>query len=184
MSSSSIRPCWAAGRRLAGPDQRDHRVDLVDGLEQRGQDVRPLLGLAQQVPGAPDDDLDLVGDPVPDHLVEAQRPRHAVDQREHVGAERVLQLGVLVQVVQHDLGDGVALEHDHQPLAGPAAALVVDVGDTGDPAVLGQLGDLDGEVVRVDLVRQLGDDQAGAAPAVLFDRRRRARMVIEPRPVR
>ena len=78
-------------------------------LEQRGQDVQPLLRLAQPEPGAPDDDLDLVRDPVADHLVQAQRARHAVDQRQHVGAEGVLQLGVLVEVVQHDLGDGVAL---------------------------------------------------------------------------
>ena len=169
MSSRSIRPCCAACGRLAGPDQRDHRVDLVDRLEQRAQDVRPLLGLAQQVPGAPDDDFDLVRDPVPDDLVQAQRPRHAVDQGEHVRAEGVLQLGVLVEVVQHDLGHRVALEHDDQPLAGPGAALVLDVGDAGDPAVLDQLGDLHGQVVRVHLVRQLGDDQAGAAPVVLLD---------------
>ena len=31
-----------------------------------------------------------------------------------------LQLGVLEQVVQHDAGDRVALEHDDQPLAGAA----------------------------------------------------------------
>ena len=119
-----------------------------------------LLGLAQPVAGAPHDDLDLVVDPVPDEPVERQRARHAVDQREHVGAEVVLQLGVLVEVVEHDLGDGVALEHDDQPLAGAAGRLVADVGDAGDPAVLDQLGDLLREVVRVDLVGQLGDDQA------------------------
>ena len=105
------------GRRRAGPDQRDDLVDPVDGLEQRGDDVQPLLRLAQPEPGAPDDDLDLVRHPVPDHLVQAQGARHAVDQRQHVGAERVLQLGVLVQVVQHDLGYRVPLQHDDQALA-------------------------------------------------------------------
>ena len=70
---------------------------------------------------------------------------------------------MLVQVVQHDLGDGVALEHYHQALAGAAGGLVAQVGDAGDLAVLDQLGDLHREVVRVGLVRQLGDHQAGAA---------------------
>ena len=134
--------------------------------------MRPLLGLAQQVPGTPDDDLDLVRDPVPDQLVQPQGARHPVDQREHVRAERLLQLGVLVQVVQHDLGDRVPLEHDHQPLAGPPAGLVTQVGDPADPAVPDQLGDLGGQVVRVDLVGQLGDDQAGTAALVLLHARR------------
>ena len=74
-------------------------------------------------------------DPVPDELVEPQRARHAVDQGEHVGAEGVLQLGVLVEVVQHDLGDRVALEHDDQALADARGGLVAHVGDAADPAV-------------------------------------------------
>jgi hypothetical protein len=156
------------GRRRAAPDQRDHLVDPVDRLEQRPDDVRPLLRLAQQVAGAPDDDVDLVGDPVPDQLVQPQRAGHPVDQREHVRAERLLQLGVLVQVVEHDLGDRVPLEHDHQPLPGPPAGLVAQLGDPVDPAVPDQLGDLGRQVVRVHLVGEFGDDQAGAAAPVLI----------------
>ena len=76
---------------------------------------------------------------------------------------------MLVQVVQHDLGDRVPLEDDHQPLAGAAAALVADVGDTADPAFAHQLGDLGGQVLRVDLVGEFGDHQAGAAAGVLLD---------------
>jgi hypothetical protein len=53
---------------------------------------------------------------VPDERVDRQRARHAVDEREHVRAERGLQLGVLVEVVEHDLRDGVALEHDDEAL--------------------------------------------------------------------
>ena len=101
-------------------------------------------------------------DPVPDERVDAQRARHAVDEREHVRAEGVLQLGVLVEVVQHDLRDGVALEHDHEALAGAADGLVADVGDAGDLALLDEVRDLLREVVGVHLVRQLGDDEADA----------------------
>ncbi len=95
--------------------------------------------------------------------VEGERARDVVHDREHVRAEVLLQLRVLVQVVQHDLGDGVALQDDDQALAGTARGLVADVGDSTDTAVLHQLGDLDRQVVRVDLVRQFGDDQADTA---------------------
>ena len=50
--------------RLAAADQRDDLVDPVLRLEQRDQDVRALLRLAQQELGPPDDDLDLMDDVV------------------------------------------------------------------------------------------------------------------------
>ncbi len=94
--------------------------------------------------------------------VEREGARDAVDDGEHVGAEVLLQLGVLVEVVQDHLRHRVTLEHDHQALAGSAGTFVADVGDPLQPAILDQVGDLLGEVVGVDLVGQFGDDQAGA----------------------
>lgn len=154
---------------LRRSDQRDHLVERVERLDQTAQDVGPFIGLAQPIPGAPDDHVELMVDVVADQLVQAQRARHAVDDGQHVGAETGLQLGVLVEVVQHHLGDGIALElhHDSQPDA--VAGLVLDVGDAGQLAVADLLGDRGDEVVVVDLIRQLGDDDAGAAAAVFFD---------------
>ena len=151
------------GRGLRGPDERDDLVDRVDRREQRGDDMQPLLCLAQPEPGAPLDDLDLVRDPVADHLVEAESARHAVHQGQHDHAERVLELGVLVEVVEHDLCDRVPPQHDHEPLAGPAARLVPHVGDAGQAALPDKLGDLRRQVVRVDLEGELLDDQAAAS---------------------
>ena len=90
--------------------------------------------------------------------------------RQHVGAEAGLQLGVLVEVVQHDLGDGVALELDDDADADPVAALVVSMSamPVSLPSRTCSAIDVD-EVVVVDLVRQLGDDEAGAAARVLLD---------------
>ena len=51
-------------------------------------------------------------------LLEGERTRHAIDDREHVAAEVVLQLSVLVELIQHDLGNSVALELDDQAHAG------------------------------------------------------------------
>jgi hypothetical protein len=121
------------------------------------------LGLREQVPGAPDDDLDLVLDVVADELVEAQGAGNAVDEREHVRAERVLQLGVLVEVVEDDLGDGVPLEDDDDPQPGLVGGVVAQVRDPLHPPGVDQVRDLRGEVVRVDLVGQLIDDEAGTA---------------------
>ena len=120
-----------------------------------------FVGLAQPVGGAPDDDIELVLDVVADHLVEAQRAGHPVDDRQHVGAEAGLQLGVLVEVVQHDLGYRVAFDLDNDAQANAVAGLVLDVGDAGEPAVADLLGNRRDEVVVVDLIGQLGDDNRG-----------------------
>ena len=160
--------------RVRPADQGDDLLDPVDGLDQGRDDVQPLLGLAQPEPGPPDDDLDLVRHPVPDHLVQSQRARHSVDQGQHVDAERLLQLGVLVQVVLHDLGDRVPLEHDHKTLAGAPARLVPDVGDASQPPVAHELGDLVGEVVRVDLERAAPWRPGRSAPGSPPRQRRRA----------
>ena len=144
-------------------DEGDDLVERVERLEVAAQDVHALFGLAEAVTRAPDDDLDLVVDPQADEAVERQGARHAVDDGEHVGAEVLLQLRVLVQVVQHDLRDRVALEHDHEALPGTTRRLVADVGDTGDLALAGEVADLHRDVVRVDLVRQLGDHEARAS---------------------
>ena len=118
-----------------------------------------FAGLAQPVGGAPLDDLDLVGDVVAQRLVQRQRPRHAVDQREAVDPEGVLQLGVLVELVEHDLGVGVALELDHHAHA-LAGGLVAQVGDPRDGLGVDQLGDLLEQPGLVDHVGDLGDHDA------------------------
>ena len=144
------------GRRPA--DQGDDLVERIQRLDQAAEDVGALFGLVQAVLGAADDDFDLVVDVEPDHLVDAQGARHAVDDGQHVGAEAGLQLRVLVQVVQHHARHGVALELDDDAHAPLEVGLVVDGGDAGQAAVADLLGDVGDEAVRVDLVRQFGDD--------------------------
>ena len=169
ISSSSISP-WRASSTSG-----ERRIRAITSSSVSSALTRPRRMWARSsasrepVAGAPLDDLDLVGDPVGDERIDRQRARHAVDQRQHVGAEVGLQLGVLEQVVEHDAGDGVALEHHDQSLAGAARGVVAHVGDALDLAGVGELGDLERQVVRVDHVGQLGDRQAGAALGVLVD---------------
>src|SRR3712207_8278739 len=48
---------------------------------------------------------------VVDDRAQRQRPRHVVHERDHVHAERGLQLGVLVELVEDDLRVGRSEEH-------------------------------------------------------------------------
>src|SRR5699024_4549925 len=121
-----------------------------------------FFGLAFAVGGTAHNDFDLVFHPVVDETIQGQGTWHTVDQGQHVGREVFLQCGVLIQVVQHNLGHGVALEHDNQPLASAAGGFVTHIGDAGEFALVDQLGDATRQVVRVGHVRQFGDDQCGA----------------------
>ena len=125
--------------------------------------MRLFLRLTQTVTGTTNDNVHLVIHPVTHKRVQGQGTRHAINNGEHIRGEVLLQLGVLVQVVQHNLRGSITLEHNHQALTGTTRSLVAQVGDTGDLAVLDELGNLDGQVIRVCLVGQLGDDQAGAS---------------------
>ena len=89
-----------------------------------------------------------------------QRARDVVDERDHVHAERRLHRRVLVELVQHDLRDRVALELDHEAHAA-LVGLVAQVGDLGDLLVVDEVGDLRDQpavAALLDLERQLGDD--------------------------
>ena len=176
-----LRPGFLGVLRAA--DDRDDLVEVVERDQQALDDVQALLALALLEAGAPRDDVDLVVDVVADHLGEVQRARHAVDEREHDHAERVLQLRVLVELVQHDLRVRPALADDDQ--AHPSRVRSSGPGRRRCPSTLpmrDELADLLGEPRLVHLVRQLGDDDVRPplrpSSIVLAARTR-----IEPRPV-
>ena len=151
----------AGGLGVAGAaDQCDHRVEIVQRDQQALEDVGAALLLGQLELGPADDDLALVAHVGVERLAQRQRARHAVDQRDHVDAEGRLHRRVLVELVEHDLGDGVALELDDQ--AHPAlVGVVLDVGDPGELLLLHELGDLLDQAAVAELldhVGQLGDD--------------------------
>ncbi len=107
-----------------------------------------------------------------DQLQQAQRPRHPVDQRDHVGAEGRLHRGFLVEVVEDDFGRRpAALELDHQ--AHPrAVGLVAQVGDALEFLVADEVGDLRHQAAVAELLdreRELGDDDRLLAPPQRLD---------------
>ena len=92
-----------------------------------------------------------------EHLLQVQQARLAIDQRHHVHAEGVLQLRLLVQVVEDDLGHFAALQLDDDAHAG-LVRLVADIGDAFDLLLVDQLGDLFDQGLLVNLVGNLVDD--------------------------
>ena len=92
-----------------------------------------------------------------EHLAQIQQARLAVDQGDHVHAERVLQLGRLVQIIKHNLGDFAALELNDDTHPG-LIGFVPDVADPLDFLLVDQFRHALQQGALVDLIRQLVDD--------------------------
>src|SRR5262249_32549406 len=155
-------------RALRRLDQIDHRVDVRKRDGQPFEDVGAAARLAQLEDRAPRDDLAAMADERFEDLLQRQQLRLAVDQCDHVDAERDLHLRLLEQVVQQHVGHRVAAhfdDHAHAVLVG----LVAQLGDALDRLLLDQLGDLLDQPRLVDLVRQLADDDRLATVLVGLD---------------
>ena len=96
-------------------------------------------------------------DEVLDHFEQAEHLRPAGDDRQRDDAERLLQLRLLEQVVQHDFGDFAALQLDHDAHA-VAIGFVAQIGNAFERLVAHQLGDAFEQPRLVQLIRNLGDD--------------------------
>ena len=102
-------------------------------------------------------DFAAVFEEVQNHFTQIEQFRLAIDQRDHVHAEGVLQLRVFVQIVQNDFGDFAAFEFDHHAHTG-FIRFVADVGNAFEPLVVHHLGDGFEQLAFVDLIRQLVHD--------------------------
>ncbi len=154
---------------LGSADDLHDLVDVVDGDLQPLEDVLALSRHPEAVLGALHDHRVPVIDEVPEDRLEVHHPGNPVHERQHDDAERALHLGVLVELVQHDLGDRVALQLDHDPNAVTRRRLVSQVRDVFDATVTHELGDLLDEARLVHHERDLGDDQSLASARPILD---------------
>ena len=122
-------------------DHADHFVDVGVRQQQPFDRVLPLPGPAEQEQRPPADDRLAVADELLQQFLERQHPRLAVDQRQEDQRKAVLQGGELVELVEHDLGIGVALHVADQADRLVEVALVVHRGNAGDLSFIGQRGD-------------------------------------------
>ena len=120
--------------------------------------MSPVPRRLQLVPCAPRDDVPAMADVVLEHRLEAQHLRPPVDDGEHQRAECHLQLGVLVEVVEHRVRARVRLQLDDDADLVLAPRLVVEVGDAVDLPIVDQLRDRLHQARLVDLVWQLAND--------------------------
>ena len=128
------QPLLGLGLRRRRADDADHFVDVGVRQQQALDRVLAPPGPGQQELRPAADHRHAVPDELLQQLLERQHPRLAVDQRQEDERERVLQRRELVELVEHDVGIGVALQLDHQPDRLLQVALVADAGDARDPA--------------------------------------------------
>ena len=169
----------AAHQRLAGgvrirrrADEADDLVDIGDRDREAAQHVGALARLVEQELGAAGDDLLAEIDEGPDEVLQRHQLRPAAVQRHHVGAEARLQRRVAVELVQHHVGDRVALELDDDAHA-LAVGLVAQVRDALDLLLAHELGDLLDQRRLVHLIGNFGEDDRLALLAELLDLRLR-----------
>ena len=157
--------CFGGARRSA--DQLHHLVEVGDRDDEPEQDMGALAGLEQLELRAAGDHFLAEADERFDEVAQGQRFRAAAADREHVRREAGLRRRVPPQLVEHDLGRGVALQVDDDPNA-HAVGFVADVGDALDALVLGRFGDLLDQAGLADLVGDFGKhDRAPVAAAFL-----------------
>ena len=154
---------------LAGADRGDDLVHDVNGLVQALQNMLALLRLFQLKGSPAADDLHLELDVALHHGLEAHDLGHTVIERQHDHADRVLQLGVAVKLVQHDLRVGVLLDFNDDLHAGAARGFVIHIADALDPLVLDKIGDRLDQAGLVDHIGDLGDQDLIAAVLFLDD---------------
>ena len=159
----------AVGGVVGGADELDDLVDVDDRDEQALDEVQAVLALAQPVLGAAAHDLDAEVDVDAQQLLEAQRARLAVDERDVVDAEGVLHRRQLVQLLEHGVGVEAVLDLDDQAQAVLAVGEVLDVGDALQLLGLHEGLDLLDDLLGADEVGQLGDDDALPARGELLD---------------
>src|SRR5690606_5923901 len=149
---------------LGSLDGGDHQVDLVESLDEPFDDVETLFRLVEAVLGAPDDDTQLMLHPHAEHLRQVQQPRFSVDEGDMLDGEPLLQRGVLVQQGEDRFGVDARLQVDDDAQARVAVGVVGDVADAVQAAFFDLFDDCGDELLGSDLVRQLVDDELGAAP--------------------
>ncbi len=131
--------------------------------------MRVIARLGEQIFGPPRDHFLAEVEERAQHVGQRQHLRPAAVQRDHVGAEARLQGGEAPELVEHHVGDRVALDLDDDAHA-VAIGLVAQVGDALDALLANQLRDALDQRRLVDLVGDLADDQRLAVLAQLFDR--------------
>ena len=146
-----------------GADDPDDLVDVGEREQQALDQVRALLGLAQPVARPAGHDVGAVLEEDLEQLLEAERPRLAVDERDVVDAEGLLQRRQAVELAEDGLRVEAGLDLEDQLGAERAVGEVLDVGDALQLLAVDELLHLGDDPLGADAVRQLGDGDGALA---------------------
>ena len=128
-----------------------------------------LLGLLQFEARPALDNFLLMLNVVEEHLLQGKHAGHTVDERQHDHAKTHLQLRVLVQLVQHDLGQRILLQVNYDVDAMTVRS-VVNVGNLGQLLVAHELTELLEQALAVHLVGNLADHDRRLAVLAILNR--------------
>ena len=149
-------------------DQSNDFVDIGDGDGETDLQMRRVARLVEFVLGAPGDDLLAEVDEGGKEILERQRLRPAAVERDHIRGKARLQRGEAPELIEHHVGDGVALQLDDDTHA-IAVGFVAQVRNAFDLLVAHKLGDLFDQNRLVHLIGDLADDQGLAFLADFLD---------------
>src|SRR5262245_14816312 len=121
------------------------------------EDMEALLRLAQVVSGAPRHHFFTVIQESFEGLFEVEHPGTAVGNGEHVHAERFLQRGVLIELIENNVGYRIAfeLDNDTHPFA---VRFIAKIRDSINFLLLYQTGNLLDDPILVDHEGDFTDD--------------------------
>ena len=148
----------------------------------RPSTIWALFGLCEPELGPPRDYLDLMIDISTQCLRKVDESRYPIGNRQHVYAETRLQRCLLVEIVQNDIGVGVALERDHQARLS-ARRVVLEAADPGEIPGITEVGNSLGNSIDRGLVG-ISVTTISDAPLFVSLISATARIRTEPRPVR
>ena len=135
--------------------------------------MRLVARVVEQLLRPPRHDLLAEADEGDDHVLQVHQQRAPAIERQHVDAERRLQRRVPIELVQHDVRHGVALQLDHHAHA-VTVGLVARVRNALDALLVHELRHPLEQLRLVHLKRQFVNDDRFTILANFFDGRLRA----------
>ena len=136
------------------PDRCNHSIQMIQRNFETFQDMRPVFGFAQFILAFPGNDILLVLQIVFQNLFQVQHPGMAINQRQHNNPKRILELGMLVQLVQHHFRLDIAAQFNNDPHALPIG-FIPKVGNAFQGFILHQFGNIFNQPCLVDLIGDL-----------------------------
>ena len=137
--------------------QGNHLIQVIQGYQVALQYVGAFLGLAFFILGTPYHYFVTVLHIMMDNILQVEGLRPAFDQRHIIYPERGLKLGVFVQVVEDNIGDGILFQIIHNAHT-VAVAFIADVRNTLQLLFINQGSGLLNHRSFVYLVRYFGYD--------------------------